>query len=130
MSGEKYGWNHAKSLGAFSLADHAGRIAIIDAESIKPRILRLHALLEIIPVAQRFWRPDNFGESAYAREDHVLDVLEVGHVFGPDIGLSAENVPLELRRQFCRHRLEGVDLLQREITANGMWFGGVIARLI
>ena len=98
-------------------------MTIIDANRVKPRILRLHALLKIIPVTRGFWGPDDFSKSAEAGEDHVLDVFEIGNVFGPNIGLSTKNVPLGLGRQFGRYRFEGVDLFHWEITADGMWLG-------
>ena len=43
------------------------------------------------------------------------------NVLGPDIALAAQDVPGLLFRQFRRDRLEGVDLLQRDVAADGLW---------
>src|SRR5262252_7014769 len=105
-------------------------MAIIDAESVEAWILKLQAFLEIVPVARGFWRPDDFGEGTKARKNHVLDVREVGHVFGPDVSLRAENVPLGLGGQFGGYRLEGIYLFHWKKATNGMWLCGVIPRLV
>jgi hypothetical protein len=74
------------------LLNDIGRMAVIDAKFIESAILRLHALVEIIPIARGFRRPGDFSESAEARKDHVFNLLERGDVFGPEVGLSTENV--------------------------------------
>src|SRR5436305_13258991 len=87
-----------RSLLSTGLLNDIGRMAVIDAKFIESAILRLHALVEIIPIARGFRRPGDFSESAEARKDHVFNLLERGDVFGPDVGLSTENVRLEFGR--------------------------------
>ena len=98
-------------------------MTVVDPELIKEAILELHSLLKILPIARCFGRPDGFSERAESGKGHVFDMVERGHVFSPDVGLSAEDVVLELGRQIGRHGLKGIDLFQWQIAADGMWLG-------
>src|ERR1700722_20792377 len=103
---------------------------MIDSELVQPLAIDADAGREVIPIARRLGRPIHLGQSAESRENHVLNVLEVGHVFGPDVGLRAEDVVLIDRRKIRRHWLERINLLQWEIASYGVRLLGLIQRLV
>ncbi len=89
-------------------------IAVIDAQRLITLQLRRHPRQEILPVARGHRRPRHFGYRCQAREQRVVDVPARGNVFGPQRALRAEHMPGLLGIERGRHRVERVDLRERQ----------------
>jgi len=68
---------------------------------------------EIVPVPGALRRPDDLGQGGQPRQGHVFGVLAVPDVFGPEIGLAAEDMRRFGRGQGIGHGLERIDLPER-----------------
>src|SRR5712691_4894584 len=75
-----------------------GDRAEVDVQELEASFVLRETLAEAGEVALVLGRPDNFGECDEAREGHVLDVLRVGNVLGPELALRAQDVMRLLQR--------------------------------
>ena len=66
--------------------------------------------------------PEHIGDGDRARENHVFDMIGVGHVLGPDIALTAEDVVTLVVGDFFRHDNIVPDLPQGQNCGNRGWF--------
>jgi hypothetical protein len=103
---------------------------IVDSYLVQAALIGFQTNQKIVEIALLFGRSCDFGHRAFAREDHVLGMAQVGNVFGPKSALRAQDVVLELRRQIRRYRIEGIDSAQRQKVAGSARFLGVVARLV
>src|SRR6266568_5891070 len=69
-------------------------------------------------------------ERAHPRERHVLDLLRVGHVLGPELALRAQDVTRLGGRERPRHGLVGVRRVERQEPADRERLTHRIPRLV
>ena len=84
---------------------------------------------QVVAVILPVETPPHFGQRAQARQEHVFGMGPRSDVLGPEVGLHAQYTALFVSRQHLV-RIERIDLLHRQITADGERFSGRIARLV
>lgn len=83
----------------------------VDTHRIQPQFIVFETVEKTIPVTRIFRRPQHFGNGAFAWEDHVFGMAQIGDKFRPEIALPAENVRLQGWFERLWDRLKFVDLL-------------------
>src|ERR1039457_4045337 len=108
--------------------------AEVDADGVETSQMMAQAALEVRERARHTGgagsspSPCHLGESAHAWKVHVLGVLGVRHVLGPELALCAKNMVALGLRDGIRHGVIGPDSLEARARADGGRLSGMVGR--
>ena len=83
---------------------------------------------ETIPIAYTFSAPLHLAQCRQTRQQHIIEVIAVGNILSPHIGLNTENMLSVLLGQFLGQFVR-IDTINGQETANTEGFSLLIGRL-